>query len=68
MSPEEELDKLLRESGVQIKFGLRAQGHIPTIQRMLEEGHSWQAIGEAIHWDPDTAREWFERLEKPPED
>ena len=66
MSPEQELDKLLQESGVQIKFGLRAQGHIPTIHRMLSEGKSWEDIGRVIHWDPKTAERWFKRFSEPP--
>jgi hypothetical protein len=44
-----------------VVFGLRAQGHIPTIERMLAEGASWPEIGDAIGWCPDTAREWFKR-------
>jgi hypothetical protein len=44
-----------------VVFGLRAQGHIPTIERMLAEGASWPEIGDAICWCPDTAREWYER-------
>ncbi len=44
-----------------VVFGLRAQGHLPTIERMLADGASWQAIGKTIGWCPDTAREWYER-------
>lgn len=61
MTPFEELAELMKDSGVQIKFGLQAQGHIPIIHRMLSEGRSWKDIGEAIHWDPETARVWFLR-------
>jgi hypothetical protein len=41
--------------------GLRAQGHLPTIERMLGEGASWSDIGRAIGWHGPTAREWYER-------
>lgn len=54
-----ELDKLLGEAGLQVKFGLRQQGHLPTIKRMLEECKSWEEIGRAISWDPTTAEEWY---------
>lgn len=43
-----------------IQFGLRQQGHMPTIARMLAEGATWEAIGKAIGWTPDAAREWYE--------
>ena len=59
----DELDALLKECGVRIKFGLRAQGHIPTIERMLGEGKSWDEIGSAIGWHSQTAKEWYEKYE-----
>lgn len=62
--PEHVLEKLLRESGIQIKFGLRAQGHIPTIERMLAEGCTWPQIGFAIGWCPETAKRWYYEIEK----
>ena len=46
-------------------FGLKAQGHIPTIQRMLAEGKTWEDIGREIGWDPGTAEEFYIR-ECPP--
>jgi len=46
---------------VPILFGLRAQGHLPTIKRMLTEGHSWDDIGQAIGWMPDAAQQAYER-------
>lgn len=51
-----------------ILFGLRAQGHVPTIEKMLAEGASWEEIGKAISWDPATAKDFYERevLEKRP--
>ena len=50
MSAADELDKLLRECGLRVKIGLRAQGHIPTIQMMLAAGKSWDDIGNVIGW------------------
>jgi hypothetical protein len=44
-----------------IVFGLRAQGHLPTIEKMLAEGASWDEIGKAIHWEPATAKDFYER-------
>lgn len=51
----------LMASRVPVKFGLRAQGHLPTIERMLADGAGWDAIGSAIGWHGDTARQWYER-------
>ena len=48
---------------VRIKFGLRAQGHVPTIERMLADGKSWDEIGAVIHWHPKTAKEYWDSLE-----
>lgn len=59
-----QLGELLNEAGLTIKFGLRAQGHIPTIQRMLACGATWDEIGQAIGWHPPTAKEWYERALK----
>jgi hypothetical protein len=41
---------------VPVVFGLRAQGHIPTVRAMLRAGRSWEEIGREIGWDGDTAR------------
>ena len=42
-----------------IKFGLEQQGHIETIERMLEDlgsnEYSWKKIGKEIGWCPETA-------------
>ena len=57
-----ELIELLDSCGTDIRFGLRAQGHIPTIQRMLAAGESWGAIGKEIGWCPATAEKWFCRF------
>lgn len=43
-----------------IAFGLKSQGHIPTIERMLAE--AWDKIGNEIGWMPSTAREHYERI------
>ena len=45
-----------------VVFGLKRQGHIPTIERMLKEGKNWDDIGAAINWCPITAREHYERV------
>jgi hypothetical protein len=45
---------------VPMAFGLKAQGHMPTIARMLLAGESWDAIGRAINWCPNTARRHWE--------
>lgn len=44
-----------------VLFGLVAQGHIPTIERMLADGRDWDYIGGAIGWMPETAKEHYER-------
>jgi len=46
-----------------VKFGLVAQGHIPTIDRMLAEGKDWDSIGKDIGWQPTTAKQHFERYD-----
>lgn len=53
-----ELEKFLN---VPFLFGLKAQGHIPTIERMLAEGKDWEAIGNVIGWCHKTAKEHYER-------
>lgn len=47
-----------------ILFGLKAQGHIPTIERMLKEGATWKEIGKKIGWCPETAKEDYGRYVK----
>ena len=42
-----------------VLFGLVQQGHIPTIERMLEEGATWGQIGKEIGWCPETAKEHY---------
>jgi len=46
---------------VSYAFGLDAQGHVPTVERMLADGADWDAIGKAIGWDPATARDYWSR-------
>jgi hypothetical protein len=55
----EELCKLIDDAGLKVQFGLRQQGHLPTIEQMLKEGKSWEEIGQAIRWDPETAKQWY---------
>lgn len=53
--------KWQREIGnKKVVFGLVAQGHIPTIEKMLAEGNNnWYAIGRAIGWDGQTAERHY---------
>ena len=44
-------DELLEKFGdTEILFGLIAQGHIPTIEKMLEDGKLWEQIAKEIGW------------------
>lgn len=49
----------MNENEMKVKFGLEAQGHIPTIERILSElgtsNESWTIIGKKIGWHPLTA-------------
>lgn len=54
------LAELLGDADVKVQIGLRQQGHIPTIERMLAEGASWGEIGKALGWHGPTAKEWYE--------
>ncbi len=56
-----DLEKILN---VPFLFGLVAQGHIPTIEKMLADGKDWTAIGVAIGWCGNTAKEHYERYQK----
>jgi hypothetical protein len=42
-----------------VVFGLQQQGHIPTIEKMLKEGATWEEIGKEIGWCPETAKEHY---------
>jgi hypothetical protein len=55
------MDKLMEEIlNAPVRIGLVAQGHIPTIEKMLAKNKSWAEIGAAIHWEPNTAKEWYQ--------
>lgn len=59
------LDNAIEAKGLTVQFGLEQQGHIPTIEKMLDEFGSarseyvWQRIGQAIGWDYKTAAFWY---------
>lgn len=60
--PTEEVAFLsLLTSDSPVLFGLEAQGHIPTIKKMIEEKADWTEIGKQIGWDGETARKYYER-------
>lgn len=59
LSASEQLADLLRVANAPIKIGLRAQGHLPTVRRMLEEGRGWEAIATEIGWAASAVQEWF---------
>lgn len=64
IEPPDDVEKALLNAPV--KFGLVAQGHVPTIDRMIAEGKDWPEIGAAIGWEPDTAmRHYLKLCEKP---
>lgn len=44
-----------------VVFGLEAQGHITTIEQMLQEDASWNEIGKAIGWHGPTAQRYYQR-------
>jgi hypothetical protein len=70
----------LEKKGLKVAFGLEAQGHLPTIKRILDrwneptfEGHVdmtysecvWREIGNEIGWSPFTAAlSYFKYLNK----
>lgn len=45
---------------VEIRFGLRAQGHFDTVALMRADGRSWEEIGSAIGWTPEAVEEFYE--------
>jgi len=61
----EEFAKKLDDANLVVVFGLEQQGHIKTIEDMLEKfGHSyrtWEEIGKKINWCPLTAASWYVR-------
>ena len=58
-NPCEELGRLLQEVGAVLKIGLEAQGHLPTIEKMLDAGDGWTAISRVIGWSKDAAIEAY---------
>ena len=44
-----------------VLFGLKAQGHLPTIEKMLKDGATWKEIGKKIGWCPETGKKDYER-------
>lgn len=61
----EKLADALEKKGLKITFGLEQQGHIPTIEKMLDEFGSarseyvWEKIGKEIGWCHKTAAFWY---------
>lgn len=54
-------DRLIEMLGdIPVAIGLRQQGHMPTVARMLGEGASWEEIGKAIGWQVAAAEKWWE--------
>jgi len=55
----------IEKKGAKIKFGLEQQGHIQTIEKMLNEFGSakseyiWEKIGKEIGWCPRTASLYY---------
>lgn len=46
-------------------FGLRQQGHLPYIGRMLAEKKSWRWIAATIGWSPETLKRcWLEEMDE----
>lgn len=64
-NPVRELAELLREGKIVAKFGLKAQGHIPTIENMLGENRPWSVIAREIGWTEDALKEhWIWHLDE----
>jgi hypothetical protein len=59
VDPFQELCDLLSEAGATVQFGLNSQGHLPTVDRMVAAGESWEAIGKAIGWCGKAARKHY---------
>ena len=53
------LSEILRSSGARIRFGLEAQGYIPTVEAMLALGSTWAEIGSAIGWHGPTVERFY---------
>jgi hypothetical protein len=57
-----QLEEIFR--GVKVNIGLRAQGHFETVERMRDEGKSWDEIGDAIGWAGHAVQDWY-KMESP---
>ena len=59
----EYLAKKIDEAGLQIKFGLEQQGHIETIEAILDDlgsnDYSWEKIAKQIGWCKNAARDHY---------
>lgn len=44
---------------VKVQVGLRQQGHMDTVIKMIRNAASWEEIGKAIGWHGPTARDWY---------
>ena len=53
------LIKDIASGKIPIHFGLVQQGHIPLIEEMLNDGKTWDDIGKAIKWEPNTAKDYY---------
>lgn len=57
----QKLADAIEKKGLKIQFGLEQQGHIPTIEKMLDDfgtassAYIWGKIGKEIGWEPLTA-------------
>ena len=60
MSAVHDLERLLETCGLKVRIGLRQQGHMPTVERLLAEGRTWDEIGKEIGWHGPTAKKWYE--------
>lgn len=52
--------------GMRFAFGLKAQGHVPTIEARLLEGRSWEEIAKEIGWEPKTLEDhwgWLQAVD-----
>jgi hypothetical protein len=59
----EDFAKKLDKKDLKIVFGLEAQGHIPTIEKILDDlgsnDYAWEKIGKEIGWCDKTARNHY---------
>ena len=60
MSEKHDFIAALTAGKIPVRIGLRAQGHLPTVEKMLREGATWKEIGKQIGWDAGTVEEWYD--------